>query len=64
MQRSTAFGLGFTLILIGLGIAYWIHSMDPGDNTVVGILAGCFAIYPGANLVGRAIWPPIKNLDQ
>jgi hypothetical protein len=61
MQRSTSFGLGFTLVLIGLAVFYWIHSIDPGDNTVVAMLVGCVAIGPGATLVGRAFWPPSVN---
>lgn len=58
MQRSTSFGIGWTLVLMGLAVFYWIHSIDPGDNTPVGMLFGCIAICPGAILIGRAFWPP------
>jgi len=33
MQRSTSFGIGLTLWFLGLAVFYWIHSIDPGDNT-------------------------------
>lgn len=61
MQQSTSFGVGFTLILIGLAVFYWIHSIDPGDNTFPGMLVGSIAICPGAILIGRAIWPPTRD---
>lgn len=61
MQRSTSFGIGLTVMLIGSAVSFWIHSIDPGDNTPVAILMGCLLFCPGAILVGRAIWPPHTN---
>jgi len=58
MQRSVSFGLGITLMLIGLAISYYIHSIDPGDNTPAAMLIGAVMIFPGSILLGRAIWPP------
>jgi hypothetical protein len=58
MHRSVSFGIGVTLIFIGLSIFYWIHSMDPGDNTPVAMLIGAILICPGSILLGRSIWPP------
>jgi hypothetical protein len=63
MSRATNFGIGITLMLIGLSIAWWIHSMDPGDNTVPAMLMGCVMICPGAILLGKAIWPEDKKRD-
>lgn len=56
MKRSVSFGFGITLMLIGLAVFYWIHSIDPGDNTPVAMLIGAVMICPGAILLGRAIW--------
>jgi len=61
MERSVCFGVGITLMLIGVALFYWIHSMDPGDNTPVGMLIGSALICPGAILLGRAIWPPSRK---
>ena len=58
MQRHITFGIGITLVLVGIALLYLIHSMDPGDNTPVAILLGTALICPGGILIGRAIWPP------
>ena len=58
MQRHVNFGVGITLMLLGVSLFYCIHSMDPGDNTPVALLVGAVSFYPGAILLGRAIWPP------
>ena len=61
MERSVSFGIGITLMWIGLAVGYWIHSVDPGDNTTAGMLIASVLICPGAILVGRAIWPPSRK---
>ena len=46
---------------IGLALGYWIHSVDPGDNTLAGALITSVLFCPGAILLGRAIWPPSRK---
>jgi len=58
MQRATSFGVGLTVMLIGVALFYWIYSLDRNDNTPIAILLGCTFFCPGAIFVGRAIWPP------
>jgi hypothetical protein len=58
MSRAMSFGIGLTVVLIGLALFWWIHSMDPGDNTPVAMLIGSVLICPSAILLGRAFWPP------
>ncbi len=58
MARSTLFGIGITLMLIGMAVFYWVHSLDPGDNTPVAIVIGVVFVCPGAVMLGLAIWPP------
>jgi hypothetical protein len=58
MERSTHFGIGFTLMLLGLAVFWWIHSIDPGDNTPVAMLIGGVLICPGSIQLGKAFWPP------
>lgn len=58
MARATSFGIGLTLVLIGLAVFWWIHSIDPGDNTPAAMIIGSILICPGGILLGRAFWPP------
>jgi hypothetical protein len=61
MQRSGCFGIGITLMLVGLALFYTVHSMDPGDNTPIALIIGVALFCPGAVLLGRAIWPPTEK---
>ena len=58
MGKGARFGIGITLIWVGLGLTYSIHSIDPGDNTPFAMVIGSILICPGAIMIGRVIWPP------
>ncbi len=58
MSRAINFGVGLTVVLLGLSVFWWFHSIDPGDNTPVAMLIASILICPGGILLGRAFWPP------
>jgi hypothetical protein len=63
MARATSFGIGLTIMLLGLAVFWWIYSIDPQDNGPGAMLIGSALICPGAILLGRAFWPPADKTN-
>ena len=57
-SRHLNFGIGVTLVMIGLALGSWIYSMDRNDSLPVAAIVAALLIGPGATLIGKAIWPP------